>query len=197
MSGTLIDAVIADASVKGILNKEEMKKFLDAMIKAAIDFGQIAISNQPSFHLPYLFAYTDHPEYTQLLVKQLSNQFNDSIDGFPGDEDNGSMSAWYIFACLGFYPVCPGTDEYVFGISQFDKIVLHLHEDKRFTIKTKRNNPQNQFVESRNLNGQKLSQRFIKQAQLTTGGELISNLCLLPVSAKDETLPFSLSKDLN
>jgi len=162
---------------------------------SAIDFGQIAISNQPSFHLPYLFAYTDHPEYTQLLVKQLSNQFNDSIDGYPGDEDNGSMSAWYVFSCLGFYPVCPGSDEYVFGISQFDKIVLNIQGSKKFTIRSKRNYPQNQFVESRLLNGEKLSQRFIKQEQLTSGGELVSNLCLLPADASNEELPFSLSNN--
>lgn len=162
---------------------------------AAIDFGQIAISNQPSFHLPYLFAYTDHPEYSQLLIKQLTKVFDDSINGYPGDEDNGSMSAWYIFACLGFYPVCPGTDEYVFGISQFDKIVLHLHENKKFTIITKRNNFQNQFVETRTLNGNKLQQRFIKHHQITTGGELTSNLSLLPCTNKDETKPFSLSNE--
>ncbi len=162
---------------------------------AAIDFGQIAISNQPSFHLPYLFAYTDHPEYTQLLVKQLSNQFNDTMDGFPGDEDNGSMSAWFIFSCLGFYSVCPGSDEYVFGISQFDEAIMHLPDDKTFTITTKRNYPQNQFVENRTLNGQKLAQRVIKHNQIINGGKLVIDLCLLPESKNNEQLPFSMSDE--
>ncbi|BEI51564.1 hypothetical protein AWA2013_29700 [Lactiplantibacillus plantarum] len=74
---------------------------------AAVDYGQVAISNQPSFHLPYLFSYTGHREKTQVLVKQLRKLFNASTTGFPGDEDNGSMAGWFIFACLGFYPVCP------------------------------------------------------------------------------------------
>lgn len=161
---------------------------------AAIDFGQIAISNQPSFHLPYLFEYTDHPEYTELLIKQLANQFNDSIDGFPGDEDNGSMAAWFIFACLGFYPLCPGSDEYVFGIPLFDKVQINLPNDKKFTIKTNRNYPQNQFVQNRSLNGQELKQRFLKYSQIIKGDNLEINLCLLPETKYDEQLPFSLSK---
>jgi len=160
---------------------------------AAIDYGQIAISNQPSFHLPYLFAYTDHPEYTQLLVKQLSNQFNDTMDGFPGDEDNGSMAAWFIFSCLGFYSVCPGSDEYVFGISQFDKATIHLPDEKTFTIKTNRNYPQNQFVADRILNGEQLNQRAIKHEQIIKGGKLDVDLCLLPENKTNEKLPYSLS----
>ncbi|MDT6953369.1 GH92 family glycosyl hydrolase [Companilactobacillus alimentarius] len=159
----------------------------------AIDFGQIAISNQPSFHLPYLFEYTDHPEYTELLIKQLVNQFDDTMNGFPGDEDNGSMSAWFIFSCLGFYPVCPGSDEYVFGIPIFNKATIHLPNGKQFNIKTNRNCPQNQFVQKRMFNDQPLKSRSLKYVQIINGGNLDTELCLLPYSKENIELPFSLS----
>ncbi len=81
---------------------------------AAADFGQCAISNQPSFHLPFLFAVLGAQEKTDFWVEKLAREaFFPGDDGYPGDEDNGSMSAWYIFACLGMYPLCPGKNEMV------------------------------------------------------------------------------------
>ena len=81
---------------------------------AAADFGQCAICNQPSFHLPWLFAALGAPEKTAYWVKRIVEKaFSPADDGYPGDEDNGSMSAWYIFACLGQYPLCPGNPEHV------------------------------------------------------------------------------------
>ena len=79
---------------------------------AAADFGQCAISNQPSFHLPYLFAALGEPEKTAYWVRRLCEEaFSDADDGFPGDEDNGSTAAWYILSTLGIYDVCPGKNE--------------------------------------------------------------------------------------
>ena len=81
---------------------------------AAASFGQMAISNQPSFHIPYLFAALGAQEKTDYWVEKLAREaFNSGNAGYPGDEDNGSMSAWYIFACLGFYRLCPGKDEWI------------------------------------------------------------------------------------
>ena len=81
---------------------------------AAADFGQCAISNQPSFHLPYLYAALGEPDKAAYWVEKMCREaFSYREDGFPGDEDNGTMSAWYIFSCLGFYPLCPGKPEYV------------------------------------------------------------------------------------
>lgn len=81
---------------------------------AAVDFGQCAISNQPSFHIPYIYAVFNQVEKTNYWVKKICNKlFSWKDDGFPGDEDNGSMSAWYIFSCLGIYPICPGKPEYI------------------------------------------------------------------------------------
>ena len=81
---------------------------------AAGKWGQCAISNQPSFHIPFIYAYLGQTEKTNYWVKRMCLEgFSADDDGFPGDEDNGSMSAWYIFSVLGMYPLCPGKNEYV------------------------------------------------------------------------------------
>lgn len=80
---------------------------------AVCDWGQCAISNQPSFHIPYIYAYLGCPEKTERWIKKICAEgFSWRDDGFPGDEDNGSMAAWYIFSCLGLYPITPGKPIY-------------------------------------------------------------------------------------
>lgn len=77
-------------------------------------WGQCAISNQPSFHIPFIYAYFGDTEKTNYWVKRLCDEgFSSADDGFPGDEDNGTTAAWYIFASLGMYPLCPGKEEFV------------------------------------------------------------------------------------
>jgi len=81
---------------------------------AACDYGQCAISNQPSFHYPWLYAALGETEKATYWVQRMAREvFSAEADGFPGDEDNGTMAAWYIFAVLGFYPLCPGRAEYI------------------------------------------------------------------------------------
>ena len=96
---------------------------------AAQDFGQCAISNQPSFHIPWIYAELDMPEKTEYWLEKLCSAFSWREDGFPGDEDNGTMCAWYIFAKLGFYPSCPGKDTYI-AVKPMVDAVIHLeHRD--------------------------------------------------------------------
>lgn len=90
---------------------------------AAVDFGQCAISNQPSFHIPFLYAAVGEQEKTDYWVNKICTElFSAADDGFPGDEDNGTMAAWYVFSTLGFYPLCPGTQAYV----HFDPLVKKI-----------------------------------------------------------------------
>jgi len=165
---------------------------------STVDFGQIAISNQPSFHIPYLYAYAGKPEYTQHVVKQLSTHaFKDGFDGFPGDEDNGSMSGWYIFSHLGFYPVTPGVPEYVLGIPQFDEMTIRIDNGQSFTIHVDGNVPQNSFVHSIELNGEAYENLFISHEDIIKGGEMTVRLSLLPNTKEYsvDQLPYSLSND--
>ncbi len=92
---------------------------------AAIDFGQCAISNQPSFHIPYIYSALGDVEKTAYWVERLCKEaFSYEDDGFPGDEDNGTTAIWYIFGVLGLYPFCPGKPEYVKGKKLADKIFI-------------------------------------------------------------------------
>lgn len=161
-------------------------------------FGQIAISNQPGFHLPYLYTYIGKPEYTQILVRQLCEQlFSTAIDGYPGDEDNGSMSGWYIFSSMGFYPVTPGTNEYVLGIPQFDEVILNLPNNKTFTITVSNQAPQNQFIKEKKLNGKDFNRLFLTYEEILDGGTFEVRLSLLPEEQDytKEELPYSLNYD--
>lgn len=163
---------------------------------AAVDFGQVALSNQPSFHLPYLFNYVGKPASTQVVVKQLMTElFNAGWDGFPGDEDNGSMSGWYIFSSLGFYPVCPGSGEYVLGIPLFDKATVHLANGKTLVVEAAGNQAHTNFVSEVALNETPHTALAIQHESLMAGGNLKFTMALAPVDREysNAEKPFSLT----
>lgn len=140
---------------------------------ATAHFGQLAISNQPSFHIPYLFRYSDYPDYTALLIKTLRQKaFRAGWDAYPGDEDNGSLSAWYVWSALGFYPTCPGKPSYDLGIPLFDHLRIYLaREDKWLDIYAKQNHSHFNFVKECRLDKILVStiqhQNLLKAEQLT------------------------------
>jgi predicted alpha-1,2-mannosidase len=103
---------------------------------AAVDFGQCAISNQPSFHIPFIYAELGEREKSVVLVRSIVKElFTAQDDGFPGDEDNGTMASWYLFATMGFYPFCPSKAEYVVTAPLFDKVVLHTKTGQKDVVK--------------------------------------------------------------
>ena len=164
---------------------------------AAVDFGQLAISNQPSFHLPYLFTYAGRPSTTQVLVRQLLTQlFHSGFNGFPGDEDNGSMAGWFVLNSMGFYPVCPGSSQYVIGIPLFDKVTLHLPNGKTLVISARNNAPQTQFVNAVERNGKPYDKLYFEHTDLMAGGEICFHLGVAPVQKQytGDQLPFSVTR---
>ena len=140
---------------------------------ATAPFGQLAISNQPSFHIPYLFRYSDYPDYTALLIKTLRQKaFHPNWEAYPGDEDNGSLSAWYIWSALGFYPTCPGKPSYDLGIPLFNHLRIYLaKENKWLDIHTEQNYSHFNFVKECRLDTTLVStiqhQDLLKADQLT------------------------------
>ncbi len=167
---------------------------------AAIEFGQLAISNQPSFHYPYLFSYIGKPEMAQPLLKQLLTQtFDDTPTGYPGDEDNGSMAAWYIFNSLGFYPVTPGTGEYVIGMPLLDKATIGLSNGKTLTIETSPNQPQHQFIHEVKRKNLPHTDLFFTREDLLEGGTISYRLGIVPNAAyhHESALPYSLSEEID
>lgn len=152
---------------------------------ATAHFGQLAISNQPSFHIPYLFRYSDKPEYTSLLIKSLREQgFRPGWQAFPGDEDNGSLSAWYIWSAIGLYPTCPGKPFYDLGIPLFNHLRLYLPQSQTWLdIYAHDNYPHFQFVTKTELDGQAL--QHISHEELLVAKRLDFHLSWLPNSSKE------------
>ena len=121
----------------------------------------------------YLYNYAGEPWKAQYWLRYVMDQLYLPIpDGYCGDEDNGQTSAWYVFSALGFYPVCPGTDEYVLGAPLFKKAILTFEDGKQIVINAPKNNTHNVYVESLHLNEQPHTKNYVKHADLLSGGTL-------------------------
>ncbi len=162
------------------------------------DMGQYAHGNQPVQHGIYLFNYAKQPWKTQYWVRETMNRlYTAQPDGLCGDEDNGQTSAWYVFSAMGFYPVCPGTGEYVLGAPLFKKITLHLPDNKKFVISSPDNSPDNIYRNQTHLNGKNYSKLFLTHNELMKGGVMDIIMGSEPntsVQLIDADLPFSATK---
>ena len=159
--------------------------------------GQYAHGNQPIQHMPYLYSYAGQPWKTQYWVRQIMNRlYNSMPDGFPGDEDQGGMSSWYVLSALGLYAVTPGTDQYVIGSPLFRKATITLEDGKQFVIEARDNSPENVYIQSGELNGQPLLRNYITYSDIVCGGHLIFQMGSQPnrqrCTGKDAA-PFSMS----
>ncbi len=159
--------------------------------------GNYIHGNEPSHHVPYLYSYAFSPEKTQQRVRQIMETlYFPRPDGLPGNDDCGQMSAWYVFSALGFYPVCPGSNEYVLGSPIVDEAVIQL-EGKTFKIKTINQSPENIYVKRILLNGKTYNKLFIRHEDLTEGGELVFEMSDKPnvrLSSDNFILPYSMSR---
>jgi predicted alpha-1,2-mannosidase len=116
--------------------------------------GQYAHGNEPSHQIAYEYDYTGQPWKTQAMVRRIMTElYRDQPDGLEGNDDCGQMSAWYIFSALGFYPVCPGSDQYAIGSPMVDKAVMHFENGKQLTIHVNSNGKGNPYISSARLNG--------------------------------------------
>ena len=159
-------------------------------------FGQYDQGNQPGFDSLYLFTAVGQPWQTEYWTRRVCNElFSSRADGFPGDEDNGSMASWYVLSSIGLYPLCPGTPQYVFTSPLFNKTTLHLPQDRTLVITAAGNSDQNVYVQKRQLNGAVVSRTWISYQDLLQGGELQVDMGptanTQPVPAED--LPYSAS----
>ena len=162
------------------------------------DMGQYAHGNQPIQHMPYLYTYAGQPWKTQYWVRQIMSRLYDSSPkGFPGDEDQGGMSSWYVLSALGLYAVCPGTDQYVIGSPVFEKATVTLENGNRFTVEAINNSPENVYVTSARFNGEPYDLNYITYDDIARGGVLTLEMSAMPDYKRGvdkSTAPFSLSK---
>jgi len=135
--------------------------------------GQYSMGNEPSFHIPYLYNFTDSPWKTQKKIRMLLNAwFPDTMFGIPGDEDGGGMSAFVVFSCMGFYPVTPGLPTYTIGSPVFEKVTIHLPSGKQFTVSAPGCSETNMYIQKAFLNGKPLNAPWITHDDIVNGGEL-------------------------
>ncbi len=162
-----------------------------------VNMGNYAHGNQPIQHMIYLYNYAGVPYKTQKRIREvLVNLYAASPDGYCGDEDNGQTSAWYVFSSLGFYPVTPGTNQYVLGSPLFDKATLTLENGKTFTVLSENNSEKNYYVQSASLNGTFYENNFLNYEDIINGGELLFELDEIPNEkwgSQPENAPYSLS----
>lgn len=136
--------------------------------------GLYVHGNEPGHHIPYLYNWTGHPEKTQERVRMICNtMYANAPDGLCGNDDCGQMSAWYVFSALGFYPVCPGSDEYALGSPLMKSAEIDLGNGKVLKIKVENQSTENLHVKEVILNGKKLSSPIIKHNELIGGGVLV------------------------
>ena len=166
---------------------------------AAVQFGQCALGNQPSFHIPYLYAAIGQPWKTEYWTrKACAELFNAGPQGYPGDEDNGSASSWYLLSAMGLYPLTPGHPSYVLTSPVIAKAVIHLASGKDFVITAPGNGPQNIYVRGRHLNDRPITRTWIAQRDIAAGGVLEVDLADRPYvrDVPDGELPYSASREL-
>lgn len=159
--------------------------------------GQYIHGNEPSHHVAYLYAFAGAPWRTQARLKQIvDSQYNDTPKGLSGNDDIGQMSAWYVFTALGFYPVAPGSGQYVIGRPFVDRATIRLPNGKRFTIVADGMSDANRYVASVTLNGRPLDRVFITHDEIERGGELRFTMSAMPNTAWGTAIasrPYSMS----
>jgi predicted alpha-1,2-mannosidase len=154
--------------------------------------GQYAHGNEPSHHMAYLYDFVNKPFKTQEKVRQiLTELYTNTPDGISGNEDCGQMSAWYIFSSLGFYPVTPGSNQYIIGSPLFEKATINLENGKVFTVEVKNNSSENKYIKSVKLNGNNYEFSYINHSDIINGESLVFEMTNKPSTwgTKDEFIP--------
>ncbi len=143
--------------------------------------GQFSMGNEPSFHIPYLYNFTDSPWKTQKKIRMLLDTwFPDSIFGIPGDEDGGGMTAFVVFSSMGIYPVVPGIPVYTIGSPVFEKVTIHLDNGNDFRITTENYAENHIYIQKAWLNNKRLDGPWITHSDVINGGELKLEMGLRP-----------------
>ncbi len=165
-----------------------------------MNMGNYAHGNQPIQHMIYMYDYARQPWKAQQRLREVMDRFYSATpDGYCGDEDNGQTSAWYVFSALGFYPVCPATDQYIMGAPLFKKAVINLENGKTFEISAPENSAENFYIDDMKLNGKRYTRNYITHGDLMRGGRMDLDMSAEPntrrgIGDKDRPYSFSLDK---
>ena len=162
-----------------------------------MNMGNYAHGNQPVQHMIYLYGYSGEPWKSQYWIREVMDRlYSSAPDGYCGDEDNGQTSAWYVFSALGFYPVCPGSGQYVLGTPYFKQVKLHLENGKTVDISAPACSDGNKYIEAMKLNGKDYQHNYLTHEALMDGARIEVQMVAEPNLKRgtaDDDAPYSFS----
>jgi predicted alpha-1,2-mannosidase len=163
-----------------------------------MNMGNYAHGNQPVQHMIYLYGYAGEPWKAQYWIREVMDKlYAATPDGYCGDEDNGQTSAWYVFSALGFYPVCPGSGQYVLGTPYFKQVKLHLENGNTVSISAPACSNANRYIDAMQLNGKDYQHNYLTHEDLMQGAKIEMQLAAEPNTKRgtaDDDAPYSFSK---
>jgi len=186
----------AEKMIELMGGKEKFASHLDSLFTMHIDdkhfagteditrdgiIGNYVHGNEPGHHIPYLYNWTNQPWKTQERVRMImETMYSNTVDGLCGNDDAGQMSAWYVFSALGFYPVCPGSDQYAIGSPLVKSAKINLENGKQLVIKVENQDQENIYVEKVIINGREIKENHILHSDIENGGRIIFHMTSNP-----------------
>jgi predicted alpha-1,2-mannosidase len=188
----------APHDVQGLINLMGGDEAFSKKLTQCFTEGHYVHDNEPPLHYAYLFNYCGEPWKTQQWARQITEQ-NYSTDpgGLPGNDDLGTLSSWYVFSAMGFYPVTPGTNQYQIGSPVFEETIIHLVNGKDFTIQAKNVSKQNKYIQSASLDGMPFNKPWLTQEEIAAGKILVFEMGPEPNKAwgsNPANRPYSMTK---
>lgn len=163
------------------------------------NMGQYAHGNQPIQHMIYMYNYSGQPWKAQYRARDvMSKLYSYTENGYPGDEDQGQTSSWYVLSAMGFYSVCPGTDEYVMGSPVFEKTTITLENGNKFVINANNNSADNVYIQKATLDSENFTKNYLTYSQIINGGQFQLEMGAAPNKNRgiqEDDKPFSLTKN--
>ncbi len=164
-----------------------------------MNMGNYAHGNQPIQHMLYLYNYSGQPWKAQYWIREVMDKlYTPAPDGYCGDEDNGQTSAWYVFSAMGFYPVCPGANQYVLGTPYFKQVKLHLENGKVVTLSAPENGDDKRYIRSMTMNGKVYTKNYLTQEDLINGASITFEMAAQPNEQRgtqETDFPYSFSNE--
>ncbi len=193
---TMLDSVFIIPGSKGMKSRGMIHEMREMQV---MDMGQYAHGNQPIQHMVYLYDYAGEPWKTQYWAREIMDKlYAATPDGYCGDEDNGQTSAWYVFSALGFYSVCPGSNEYILGSPLFKSVKIELENGNEIVINADNNSQANRYIENMELNGEKYTKNYLTHDELMKGAKIHFQMSPLPNKQRginNKDFPYSFSNE--
>lgn len=193
----MMDSVFVLPSYLGMRSRGMIHEMREMQV---MNMGQYAHGNQPIQHMVYLYDWCGQPWKTQYWAREIMDKlYNPNADAYCGDEDNGQTSAWYVFSAMGFYPVCPGSNQYAVGSPLFRSVRVNLPNGHKIQVEAKGNDRQHRYVDALRVNGKKATRNYLTHEELVKGVRLQFDMATTPNTSRgteQSDAPYSFSNGL-